>query len=300
MRYLGRYISFFVFWCYTFDFNVAFAECRENDETCGLNCCVHVSGEDGNRHAEIYKDLAASETDAVKIADEAFREGTKYGKITSVNIPEGVTEIGKWAFRGNNLSSIQIPNTVTLINTGAFNINNLTSLVIPDNVTNIAKWAFNENYLTSLTIPDSADIADDVFMLDENYTDIVCQGNSDVCKAKLSSSAQIIKDEDRTWWGGVNSDRTIVYADSDNLTSVYEATDENCNGEKHFYDGQRCVNQPNVDERVCEHEISGYVKVGKYCVSPENSYAKKHYTPAEANEWLHDGNDNFVIITFKK
>ena len=28
--------------------------------------------------------------------------------------------------------------------------------------------------------------------------------------------------------------------------------------------------------------------------------AKKHYTPAEANQWLHDGNDNFVIITLKK
>ena len=49
---------------------------------------------------------------------------------------------------------------------------------------------------------------------------------------------------------------------------------------------------------VCEHTISGYVKIGDNCVSPENSYAKKRYTPAEANRWLYD-EDNEIIMTFK-
>ena len=50
---------------------------------------------------------------------------------------------------------------------------------------------------------------------------------------------------------------------------------------------------------TCDYDISGYVKVGNNCYSPEVTYAKKHYTPAEANQWLKD-DDNFVVITFKK
>ena len=43
----------------------------------------------------------------------------------------------------------------------------------------------------------------------------------------------------------------------------------------------------------------GNVVYNNECVA-EYPFAKKRWTPAEANEWLHDGNDNFVIITFKK
>ena len=50
---------------------------------------------------------------------------------------------------------------------------------------------------------------------------------------------------------------------------------------------------------ACDYEYSGWVKVGNNCASPENSYAKKHYTPTEANQWLKD-DDNFVVLTFKK
>ena len=45
--------------------------------------------------------------------------------------------------------------------------------------------------------------------------------------------------------------------------------------------------------------IIGKIEWDKACVD-EYPFAKKRWTPAEANEWLHDGNDNFVVLTFKK
>ena len=44
---------------------------------------------------------------------------------------------------------------------------------------------------------------------------------------------------------------------------------------------------------------NGQVPYNNQCLD-EYPFAKKRWTPAEANEWLHDGNDNFVVITFKK
>ena len=79
-------------------------------------------------------------------------------------------------------------------------------------------------------------------------------------------------------------------------------SEKKCNSMANYYfNGSTCNKRPTDGEEItCDHEISGYVKVGDYCASPENTYAKKHYTPAEAAQWLHDGNDNFVVITFKK
>ena len=45
--------------------------------------------------------------------------------------------------------------------------------------------------------------------------------------------------------------------------------------------------------------LIGKVEWDNACLD-EYPFAKKRWTPAEANEWLHDGNDNFVVITFKK
>ena len=44
---------------------------------------------------------------------------------------------------------------------------------------------------------------------------------------------------------------------------------------------------------------NGQVPYNNQCWD-EYPFAKKRWTPAEANQWLHDGNDNFVVITFKK
>ena len=64
---------------------------------------------------------------------------------TSYAIPNGVTNIGDWAFHDcNSLTSITIPNSVTSIGNWAFrNCRSLTSITIPGSVTSIGDDAFH-------------------------------------------------------------------------------------------------------------------------------------------------------------
>lgn len=77
--------------------------------------------------------------------------------IRYVDIEEGVTSIGSYAFYAKSLISIQIPNSVTSIGYSAFkNCNNLRFLTIGNGLTTIGDEAFsNCNSLRSVTIPDS-------------------------------------------------------------------------------------------------------------------------------------------------
>jgi hypothetical protein len=77
------------------------------------------------------------------------------GNLTSVIIPNSVTEIGEFAFIGNQLTNITIPNSVTEIGESAFQGNQLTRITIPNSVTKIGANAFRNNQLTSITIPNS-------------------------------------------------------------------------------------------------------------------------------------------------
>ena len=81
---------------------------------------------------------------------------TKYdGPGGDVVIPEGVTEIGKYAFCNcSTLTSVVIPNSVTKIGFSSFAIcKNITSIYIPDSVTKIESFAFEHcERLSSLTI----------------------------------------------------------------------------------------------------------------------------------------------------
>lgn len=64
--------------------------------------------------------------------------------ITSVTVPEGVTDIGKYCFRGCiGLSSVTLPSTLKNICEGAFyECNSLKEIEIPDGVTKIGSYAF--------------------------------------------------------------------------------------------------------------------------------------------------------------
>ncbi|MBR2352705.1 MAG: leucine-rich repeat protein, partial [Alistipes sp.] len=76
----------------------------------------------------------------------------------SVTIPDGVTSIGKSAFKDcTSLTSVTIPNSVTSIEGSAFyNCTSLASVTIPNSVTSIGDYAFYGcTSLTSIAIPDS-------------------------------------------------------------------------------------------------------------------------------------------------
>ena len=94
------------------------------------------------------------------ICDWAFGWSKFIGRrsLTSLVIPDSVTNIGDYAFSGcSSLSSVVIPDRVTSIGDCAFeNCSSLTDIVIPDGVTNIGKCAFEGcRSLTDIVIPNS-------------------------------------------------------------------------------------------------------------------------------------------------
>lgn len=79
-------------------------------------------------------------------------------RMTSVTIGNSVTSIGICAFEFcGRLTSVTIPNSVTTIGTKAFyHCSRLTSVTIGNSVTSIGDYAFDEcSRLTSVTIPNS-------------------------------------------------------------------------------------------------------------------------------------------------
>jgi len=88
------------------------------------------------------------------IAKKAFSSST----ITSITIPNSVTDIGDGAFKScKNLTEITIPNSVTTLGKEAFDgCKGLTSITIGNGVTSIGEEAFDDCVgLTGVTIPDS-------------------------------------------------------------------------------------------------------------------------------------------------
>ncbi len=72
--------------------------------------------------------------------------------MTSLVIPEGVTEIPDYAFIGSSLESVTLPSTLTKIGKGAFSGSKLKSITIPAAVTEFGGSAFkNCTSLTTIT-----------------------------------------------------------------------------------------------------------------------------------------------------
>ena len=97
------------------------------------------------------------------ICNNAFRNRTA---MTSVVLPEGVTEIGWWAFQGcTSLASVRLPGSLTMINEAAFSgCKSLTSVTIPAGV----KWIDGSEFsgctsLTSVTILGKTEIWKEAF-----------------------------------------------------------------------------------------------------------------------------------------
>ncbi|MDR0431019.1 MAG: leucine-rich repeat domain-containing protein [Tannerellaceae bacterium] len=78
-------------------------------------------------------------------------------QIRTLQLEQGVTDLGNWAFSSCNLTSVNIPESVTSIGEGTFaGCSNLTSITTPNNVTSIGITAFaNCSRLTSIIISGS-------------------------------------------------------------------------------------------------------------------------------------------------
>ena len=147
------------------------------------------------------------------------------GSGGNVVIPDGVTEIGEWAFAYcSNLTSITIPDSVTEIGECAFyDCSGLTTINILNSVTEIGYAAFAYcTTLTAITIPDSVTtIGDNAFYGCYKLKKIVYSGtqeqwnsitigstNSDFTHAKLTFVFEI-SDGILTKYNGLESEVVI-------------------------------------------------------------------------------------------
>jgi hypothetical protein len=107
------------------------------------------------------------------IDDYAFADSTS---ITSISIPNSVTNLGSGAFISAGLTNVTIPNSVTDIPHSAFrNCRGLTSVTIPNSVTNIGHYSFSGcTSLSNVIIPSSVtDIGYFAFLSCSNLTSAV-------------------------------------------------------------------------------------------------------------------------------
>jgi hypothetical protein len=75
-----------------------------------------------------------------------------YQKLSRVQIPFGVTEIGEGAFRDTGLTSLSLPDTLLIIDEEAFAGNSLEEVVIPESTIRIERGAFWGNELSKISI----------------------------------------------------------------------------------------------------------------------------------------------------
>lgn len=78
-----------------------------------------------------------------------------YAQTGVVEVPSGVTTIGKYAFSNNDkITSVKLPSSVRVIESGAFSFtSNLTNVTIPEGLEKIESFAFYDTGITSLNIP---------------------------------------------------------------------------------------------------------------------------------------------------
>ena len=101
-----------------------------------------VTGRGNGSGGHIYIPATKDSLPVTKIAASAFQNDTA---LTSVYLPESITEIGNYAFSGcANLARVEIPRSCTTIGNNAFNNGYAQAVyIIPSTVTTIGANAFN-------------------------------------------------------------------------------------------------------------------------------------------------------------
>ena len=172
--------------------------------------------------------------------------------ITTVEIPDTVTEIGKYAFHNfKKLTTINLPNSIISIDERAFDrCESLVSITIPESVTSIGINAFVDcSNLTSITIPESVtNIATTSFNNtayynnNDNWENSVLYINNHLIASKENISGEyIIKP-------GTKTLADFAFFERSNLTSITIPESVTSIGEKAFY-ACNSLNSINVDKK---------------------------------------------------
>lgn len=199
------------------------------------------------------------------IGTNAFYNGKA---IENLNLPDTLKTIGDSAFKNTEvLKDIYLPDGLTKIGKNAFEASGITSLSIPDSVTSLGtNFLKGTSSLEELIIPDGISTETDTFKDFSTTTQVICQGQTQGCID----------------YGGKNNN-----IPSDN---VKPASELQCYGDKHYWNGTNCVNEQDKAKRTCS---SSYKMNDGLC-------DRIRYTPAEAAKVVTNDNKNSVTITFKK
>ena len=146
--------------------NYAFSDCYELVEvydrsSLGVTVGSSDYGYVGYYAKAVYTNVYVSNLSANEDGYILYTDGEQISLVgysgfdTALTLPEGITEIDRYAFYNcSGLTSVTIPDSVTSIGAYAFNLcNGLTSITIPNSVTSIGDLAFNGcSGLTSITV----------------------------------------------------------------------------------------------------------------------------------------------------
>ncbi len=164
--------------------------------------------------------------DGVKyIADYAFEVSSgsdACDDMTSVVIPDSVTEIGKGAFKNcEKLTEVRLSNGLTCILTETFwECEKLNNVVIPDSVTTLNHYAFTHcTSLSSVTIPESVTefgqgvFQDTVWLADRQAENPVVTVNGIVIDGKTCKGEVMVSD-------GAKGIAYGAFSSNENITAV--------------------------------------------------------------------------------
>ena len=200
-------------------------------------------------------------------------------------IPNSVTSIGSYAFRGcSGLTSLAIPNSVTSIGSVAFyKCSGLTSITIPNSVTSIGRSAFyNCSGLTSITIPNSV----------TSIEDITFSGCSGLTSITIPNSVTSIGDYAFSGCSGLSSVISEIIEPFDineNTFSDYlKPTLTVPNGTKSAYQSTAGWNKftniveastqyKSLDDYIATSSVTSSQDGKSYIISPTISFVKKIY-----------------------
>ncbi|MDQ1204917.1 leucine-rich repeat protein [Microbacterium sp. SORGH_AS_0862] len=86
------------------------------------------------------------------VGDSAF-DRTGGTALTSLSLPDSLTDIGFAAFQSNALTSLTLPASVRTIGDQAFALNSIRSVTFNEGLTSIGSFAFSQSQLERVTLP---------------------------------------------------------------------------------------------------------------------------------------------------
>lgn len=213
------------------------------------------------------------EEGVTSIGNYAF---SRSSSLISVNISDSVTNIGAYAFNGCiNLISVIIPKSVISIEKNAFcECTNLISVNLPEGLTSIGQWAFWRcNNLADINLPDSVtSIGEDAFYECKSLTHINIPASLTNIEYQVfsgCSNLESVEFPERLESIGV---RAFSGCSSLRSVNISSGVNEINGGAFEYCTSLKSINLPDSVFDIKEWAFAGCSSLKEINVSPDNAY----------------------------